>query len=66
MKIVPSTFLRVWSVVLAAALCLGIIGVIHNGWQHPGDTIGVVVWAAVASGVVVIARRQKSAGRNLR
>lgn len=49
---------RVWILILGAGLVAGVVGVIKNGWQHPGDTIGATVWLALALSTGLTIRRQ--------
>ena len=45
---------RAWILILGAGLVAGLVGVVQNGWQQPGDTIGATVWFALALSTALI------------
>ena len=53
---------RVLIVILVAGLVAGAAGVVEDGWQHPGDTIGAAVWLLLAT-LFVLAIRHKAPRR---
>ena len=50
---------KIWILILTVGLVAGLIGVIENGWQNPGDTIGVSVWLVLALCVALMIRESR-------